>query len=569
MNTALTSRHGKLLHVMGSLTLVAALAMGNIPAAQAASYDSDATIDQIVMFSDYDNLTANYPSAIKQNQSIAVSINNANYNTSRAKTAVSDASIKLSNVSPALGTKLGAYFNELLSAGKLPKTKAMLEGETPGMEVDDASSKTAKTHFNVARPFTSNIGIKKVSSSSVYSVGALSFPSGHARTFQVEALGLATLLPELAPQLLARGAEGGESRVVLGVHYPLDVIAGKAMGTRMVAQRWADKDYRTNVILPAQKELRAALESKCGMSIAKCVASDTAWKSDEASVTQATSLMTFGFTKTGKSGVALEVPEGAEDLLLTTFPNLTDEQRRQVLALTATDSGYPLDLSGATKVSSKVTSEDIGWTRLNLATAMTSTPIVQSDGSIKLSTGSSTTESSTPSATPSASTSPSASATATSTPTPTTTTAVPPLTARYRSHVASLGWLGYVESTTKSGDGKHQIEAIRIKLDGVQVRAHVQKKGWTSWVGSGETAGTTGKALRAEAISIKLTGTNASKYDIYYRVEVDGLGWLGWAKNGANAGTTGYAKKMLNYQVVVVAKGSAAPGSTSGAVKSK
>nr|WP_223196722.1 hypothetical protein [Listeria monocytogenes] len=38
----------------------------------------------------------------------------------------------------------------------------------------------------------------------------------------------------------------------------------------------------------------------------------------------------------------------------------------------------------------------------------------------------------------------------------------------------------------------------------VQYRAHVQNKGWQSWVKDGATAGTTGESLRIEAVQMRL-----------------------------------------------------------------
>ena len=49
------------------------------------------------------------------------------------------------------------------------------------------------------------------------------------------------------------------------------------------------------------------------------------------------------------------MPQGAENLLLTAFPDLTDAQRRQVLEASEIDSGYPLDASSN------------GFERINLA----------------------------------------------------------------------------------------------------------------------------------------------------------------------------------------------------------
>ena len=82
-------------------------------------------------------------------------------------------------------------------------------------------------------------------------------------------------------------------------------------------------------------------------------------------------------------------------------------------------------------------------------------------------------------------------------------------------------------------------------------------------------AGTSGKSLRLEAIQLKLTGKMAEKYDIYYRVHAQEFGWLGWAKNGASAGTQGYSYRLEGIQIKLVKKGSAAPGSTANAFKTK
>jgi len=82
-------------------------------------------------------------------------------------------------------------------------------------------------------------------------------------------------------------------------------------------------------------------------------------------------------------------------------------------------------------------------------------------------------------------------------------------------------------------------------------------------VTDGAQAGITGQSKRMEAIEIALTGTMASRYDVYYRVHVQTYGWLDWAKNGEMAGTSGLSKRMEAIQVVLVPKGGNAPGSTS------
>ena len=61
-------------------------------------------------------------------------------------------------------------------------------------------------------------------------IGA-SFPSGHAATSFAGAVLLAYLVRRSVPALLALAALVAFSRIYVGVHYPLDMIAGAALGT--------------------------------------------------------------------------------------------------------------------------------------------------------------------------------------------------------------------------------------------------------------------------------------------------------------------------------------------------
>ena len=57
-----------------------------------------------------------------------------------------------------------------------------------------------------------------------------SFPSGHAATSAAGAIMLAVLVRRAVPALAALAVLVAFSRVYVGVHYPLDVLAGAALG---------------------------------------------------------------------------------------------------------------------------------------------------------------------------------------------------------------------------------------------------------------------------------------------------------------------------------------------------
>lgn len=141
---------------------------------------------------------------------------------------------------------------------------------------------------------------------------------------------------------------------------------------------------------------------------------------------------------------------------------------------------------------------------------------------------------------------------------------------QYRGSVESHGWMAWTSAghtCGTTGEGK-RLEAIQVKASGsglsgqVQINAHAQSYGWRGYVAQGKTAGSVGESKRLEALRMRLTGELRQHFDVWYRVRVQGIGWMGWATNGQKSGTESLALRVEAVQIAMLAKGSAAPGTT-------
>lgn len=132
---------------------------------------------------------------------------------------------------------------------------------------------------------------------------------------------------------------------------------------------------------------------------------------------------------------------------------------------------------------------------------------------------------------------------------------------KYKGHCENLGDTSVVKDGATCGTTGRalRLEALSIVgLDnlpgaGIAGQAHVQDIGWQNQVifGNGNYIGTKGRKLRMEAIKLTLFGANADKYNIWYRVHMQSLGWGAWVKNGNVAGTTGQKRRIEAVQIVI------------------
>lgn len=317
-----------------------------------------------------------------ENDRIAVRINNAATQKEVDRAEVDATNSSTVTMADGLGSRLGQIYLDALNGGRLPKTGALFSRVTQGLDKGGA----AKDHYAYQRPYV-RLGFVgdggAVYESQDGSYGSLtasgSYPSGHTYGGYEAGTVLATLLPELAPSILARTSEYGDNRIVLGFHYPLDVMGGRIAAQATVAHRWADPDF-AKLLTQAHTEMENVLLAQCekegyGDTLEACQGDSYAGLNTAQHVDLYTQRLDYGFSRVGKSGQVLKAPSDAAALLITAFPDLTTAQRVQILEQTATDSGSPLDLTADGGAS---------WERINLAAAMAAKVVVGADGSVKV-----------------------------------------------------------------------------------------------------------------------------------------------------------------------------------------
>ncbi|MEZ2121669.1 phosphatase PAP2 family protein [Corynebacterium sp. CCM 9203] len=319
------------------------------------------------------------PDVMSSNLEQVIAVNNAARNDParilRAQVdARADRDGVLDPVADALGPVLAQHFRAALAENRLPKTRMLLGGGWFARAGGPASSTfVEKEIFDNPRPFVvaPDRITKFVAADRDFYTTSKSFPSGHTNQATWTTTLLAVMLPEFGPQILARGSEAGEHRLVMGVHYPLDVIGGRMTGTAAAADRWNDPKMRANLIAAAA-EIRAELEWRCGASLSECASVGPAYSADP--VGDYTRRMNYGFTPMGDTAAPMIVPQAAPDLLLGAFPELSYAQRAEILRKTAGPAGMPLDVTGSQG----------SWQRLNLAAALAADVTVTPEGGVIL-----------------------------------------------------------------------------------------------------------------------------------------------------------------------------------------
>lgn len=140
-------------------------------------------------------------------------------------------------------------FGMPLNRGRMPRTLALLHRAIA--ETSNAVF-AAKDRFRRLRPYQ-RFQVSRVCGQAVAprpdpnSVNRESYPSGHAAFGWMTASILSRLAPDRANALMQRASEYGDSRVVCGMHYPSDVLAGEAVATAVLDRLERTASFRVEL----------------------------------------------------------------------------------------------------------------------------------------------------------------------------------------------------------------------------------------------------------------------------------------------------------------------------------
>lgn len=185
-----------------------------------------------------------------------------------------------------------------------------------------------------------------------------SYPSGHTWSGFKQAAIFATLYPEKGAQFFDRAMGYGESRVIVGAHFPTDTIASRAAQYYLLAHLL--KNNKTaNTFIGLAKDVRQEINSQCAANTAKCKPPIGLLPSFD----ENTGYYNKQSEHPSPAVTADQIPASAAYLLRSRFAYLNKEQWREIIAGTA----YPRHSLAGWSV--KPNQPDSYWGLINLSKA--------------------------------------------------------------------------------------------------------------------------------------------------------------------------------------------------------
>ena len=176
--------------------------------------------------------------------------------TPRGEQAAQDAPVTGDGLPKAYSEAFGVDINEENTPEILKLIVGMRE------DAGDLGTREAKRHYDRTRPFIfyEEDTCNPEQQAELSSNG--SYPSGHSSLGWATALVLAEINPERQNEILKRGYEMGESRVICGYHFQSDVDAGRVTGSTTVARLHADPGFNKQLAKAKAEFKRLKKEGK-------------------------------------------------------------------------------------------------------------------------------------------------------------------------------------------------------------------------------------------------------------------------------------------------------------------
>ncbi len=157
--------------------------------------------------------------------------------TERGVQAVSDANLSKGWINGAFGEAFG----EEISKERTPELYKLLT--KVHRDAGNLGTRAAKEYYMRRRPFM----VMNESTATPWAEEGLrkngSYPSGHTSVGWAVALVLSEINPARQLEILQRGYEFGQSRVIVGAHWQSDVDMGRIIGSSIVASLHANEGF--------------------------------------------------------------------------------------------------------------------------------------------------------------------------------------------------------------------------------------------------------------------------------------------------------------------------------------
>lgn len=171
-------------------------------------------------------------------------------NTPRGEQAYQDARVGGDGVPRAFSEAFGID----ITADGTPEIYKLIVGMRE--DAGDLSTREAKNYYNRTRPyaFFGEDTCNPEQQAELSTNG--SYPSGHTAIGWATALVLSEINPDRIDEIMDRGYQMGESRVICGYHFQSDVDAGRIVSAAAVARLHADDGFNAQ-LAKAKKEFAA------------------------------------------------------------------------------------------------------------------------------------------------------------------------------------------------------------------------------------------------------------------------------------------------------------------------